>query len=436
MSNSSLYAAEGVSVALLVGGFATWAVGRAAGRGRPGFHLERVLLFAFAIRVVSAAALGLTSFGPSIRGGDEAGFVQAARLVAATPLFSGTWAHALTGHLVFSGAGGPTTESGTFHIFLMALQLRLFGATTFAMRITMATISVIGLGLIAIAVCQLAGPRAARFTAWFLALEPANIFFSTTLHKEPPLYLAEGLVVLGGALIWRRPRVGALLLMVLGCLIATATRPYVGWFLAAGATAVLLHASARGASTRVLWSIGLAALVVGVVAISTPAIVNATSNQSLAGLQNSQNANATDNSNLKLAPVNFSSRGAIVVNLPSRAFDLMFRPFPWQVGDASQQLGVIETLIVLGALFVLVRAIVTRSRLSFSTTWPLVYPALMLLIAYSLAVGNAGTGFRYRTHIIALLVGMAAILRTSATEPTRRPAVRHPGLALGVSASA
>jgi hypothetical protein len=53
---------------------------------------------------------------------------------------------------------------------------------------------------------------------------------------------------------------------------------------------------------------------------------------------------------------------------------------------------------------------------------PLVYPALFLLVAYSLSAGNAGTAFRYRTHLVAFLVAVLVVLRTARQE--KRAAVR------------
>jgi hypothetical protein len=41
---------------------------------------------------------------------------------------------------------------------------------------------------------------------------------------------------------------------------------------------------------------------------------------------------------------------------------------------------------------------------------------LFLLVAYSLTVGNAGTGFRYRTHLVTLAVGAMVILRQRVLE--------------------
>ena len=93
------------------------------------------------------------------------------------------------------------------------------------LRIEMVLFSTVGLALLSAAVWELAGPRPARIAAWILALEPANIFFSSLIHKEPLMYLAEGLVVFGGAVLWKRGKLTALIPMVVGCLLAMATRP-------------------------------------------------------------------------------------------------------------------------------------------------------------------------------------------------------------------
>jgi hypothetical protein len=36
---------------------------------------------------------------------------------------------------------------------------------------------------------------------------------------------------------------------------------------------------------------------------------------------------------------------------------------------------------------------------------------MFILVAYALSAGNAGTGFRYRTHLVTLGIAMMAILR-------------------------
>jgi hypothetical protein len=109
----------------------------------------------------------------------------------------------------------------------------------------------------------------------------------------------EGAVAFGGAVYWTRGKLWAFLPIVFGCLVATATRPYVGWFLAAAAVAVILHASLtrqRGAR-----SVLIAGTMVLLIAAFFPLVLNASSHKSLQSLQESQNANAQDTSaNLSL----------------------------------------------------------------------------------------------------------------------------------------
>ena len=56
---------------------------------------------------------------------------------------------------------------------------------------------------------------------------------------------------------------------------------------------------------------------------------------------------------------------------------------------------------------------------------PLVYPMGFLLVAYALSAGNAGTGFRYRTHIVLLAVAVLVALRKGVV-PERAPDVIVP----------
>jgi hypothetical protein len=307
-------------------------------------------------------------------------------------------------------------------MFLMALQIRLFGSTELALRTTMAVLSVVGIGLVATAVYELAGSRPSKWTAWLLVIEPANVFFSTALHKQPELYLAIGLVAFGSALAWTRTRLGALLPMALGCLIATATETYVGGFLGVACLIVLLQVSIRRLPKRARWTIGLGTVAICAGIIAIPSVAQETQAH-LTSLQQGQNQPANLNSRLSLGRVNFSTPGDVAVNLPRRMFDLAFRPYPWQLSDTNQRLALIETIFVLALLAVLARVVFTSGRSRLARAGPLAYPALLLWIAYSFADSNAGTGFRYRTGLIPLMIAIALTLRLGPTRATaRKPA--------------
>jgi hypothetical protein len=101
----------------------------------------------------------------------------------------------------------------------------------------------------------------------------------------------------------------------------------------------------------------------------------------------------------------------VLRNLPQRLFDITFRPYPWQLHDPSQQLGAVGSVIALVLLALLLRyAWLSRGEVLLLTA-PILYPLLFLLVAYALSAGNAGTGFRYRTHLVVLVVAMLVVLR-------------------------
>ncbi|MDP8910198.1 MAG: glycosyltransferase family 39 protein, partial [Chloroflexota bacterium] len=370
-------------------------------RARPGFSVGTAVAVGLVLRVAAIAGLSASGLGLTLRGGDEVNFLLSAGKIAESSFDSGAWL---------------PTEAHRLHEIVFAIQIKLGGFPEVALRVTQIGISMLGIILVLVAIHDLAGPRAARLGSWVLVLEPAGIFFSSFLHREPLLVLASGLVVFGGSKIWARLDLRGIALLGLGCAIATATRPYAGWFLIAGGLLLILHASLRRVGSQ-LRSVPLAYAVTGVVAVAAPTVLQLTSQDSLRqNLQGSQDANTSssgarggaNSNNLSLERVDFSTRSDLLRNLPRRVRDIVLRPYPWQLNNMSQRLGAIGTLVVVAALGLLLRyAIRNRGRM-LATAAPIVYPGLFLLVAYALSVGNAGTGFRYRTHLV--LLGLAALV--------------------------
>jgi hypothetical protein len=154
--------------------------------------------------------------------------------------------------------------------------------------------------------------------------------------------------------------------------------------------------------------------------LATPVILQASSKKNLQTLQQSQTANVTgagqatggaNGNNLALEQVDYSTRGAILSNLPSRMSDVLIKPFPWQLGDTSQRIGALGTMVAYALILLLLRyAWLSRGQV-FPRAAPLLYPILFLLMAYSLSAGNAGTGFRYRSHLVTLAIAAVVVLR-------------------------
>jgi hypothetical protein len=395
LSEQQLYDFECNAIAFVTGALLLWFLMRWLRRNHPGLGIARAVGFAYLIRVLLALGLNQTPIARELRGGDELLFLSQGIGLSHDSIASSAILENLTKH---------------FHVFFFSFDYRLFSAPPDMMlRIQVITFAVAGLALLAAAVYELAGPRPALVTAWVLALEPANVFFSGILHKEPFMMFAEGLVAYGGARLWKRGDLRAFAPMIVGCLIATATRPYVGWFLAAATAVMALHASVRrnSASTSVV----LAFVMLGLIGVFIPTVWNASSKKNLSQLQISQTQNATDNSNLSLERVDYSTRDKVILNLPKRVVDIVTKPYPWQLANTSQRLGLLGTTFLFVGLVLLLAALIRNGRAVMRRAGPLVYPALFLLAAYALSAGNAGTAFRYRTHLVAFLVAVLAVLR-------------------------
>ncbi len=419
---TSLATVEAFALWVLIFGWLLVLLIRFLARSRNGFSVGGPLAIGFAIRIAALLAVGsVGQLSSTLRGGDETTFLEYAKVIAAQPLGTGNIPH---GHYQLQ------TE-------LFGLQMKLGFLPINALRVTQVAIAMAGMILLVAAVYDLAGGRAARLAAWFIAFEPASIFFNSALHKEPNMELASGLVVFGGTMLWRRLDVRGILLFGLGGAIAVATRSYAGWFLVSAAVFVLLHAALRNMS-RPLRALPAVYAVAIVAFLATPAILTATSGKNLQTLQQSQNAYANgigtgsggpNTDNLKLETVDFSTRGKVLTNLPKRIRDLILKPYPWQLSDMSQRLGAVGTLVAYAVVFMLfVYGWQSRGKI-FPRAGPVLYPMLFLLVAYALAAGNAGTGFRYRTHLVTLAIAALVILREQAvlSRAARRAAAGLPG---------
>jgi hypothetical protein len=416
MTDSSLNAAEGVVLTFLVAGFVLFGVVRKLQRRRPGLDIMAPVTVAVIVRVLAVIAINASGKSAQLRGGDETTFLAYAHTLASTQWGHGWWPHGIY----------------QLQTVIFAAQLKALSLTPTAMRMTQIGIAVLGLVLIVASVWELAGPKAARLLAWILAFEPSNVFFNSEIHKEPLMVLASGLVVFGGTKLWTRFDLkGGLWPCAIGSVIAIETRAYAGWFLVIAAVFVLLHSALRRLD-RPLLALPIIYAVLGAAILLTPTLLHITSKGSLQKLQSAQsyttqtqasaNTGGANGDNLALEQVNFSTRGAVIANLPGRMLDLVVRPYPWQLSDISQELGAIGTLLSIVGIVLLLRYAWRARRRLFSLVGPFVYPMFFLLAAYSLSAGNAGTGFRYRSHIVILIAAMLVVVRQHVLEPETQTA--------------
>jgi hypothetical protein len=409
-------AGAGVVIAVLfVGVLLMFAVLR-FGRSRPGFRIGQAIAVAFVIRLLAIAAINATGLGASLRGGDENLFLYYAQLLAAQPINTHYLPH----------------SPDQLHVVLFALQIKLGFINATALRVTQTGIALLGFILMLAATYDLAGAKAATIAAWVLAFEPSSIFFNTEIHKEPLMELGAGLAVFGGVWLWKRLDVRGIAVCALGCAICILTRSYAGWFLACGCVLMVLHASLRNMARRRGAAVILVYAIVVAAAIATPTLLSATSGSNLKQLQRSSAQNSSGegqqgHSNLALEKVDLSSRSAVITSLPTKIRELLLEPYPWQVSDSSQLFGAVGTLVAYLVLLLLIRYMWLSRGHIFERAGPLIYPLLFEMLAYSVTVGNAGTGFRYRSHLVTLGICAVAVLHAHVQAERAKAAVGEGG---------
>jgi hypothetical protein len=389
-----LYQALCCLLVAALGAVALLALAQRLSRKRTGLALAYALLAAFALRAV--AAVGLSALGSTartMRGPDDAAFFDAATRLADGS--AGDWIDALAGNL---------------NTAIMALQLAVLGdAGDTSLRLGQSLMEVAGIGLLAAAVYDLAGVRAALAFAWLAAIEPTNLFFSTFLHKESLSVLGGAIVVLGLAAAWRRIDLRGLLLVATGVVVLAATRRYAGVAIAGGAALALAYFVLRDrvGVRRALTVVGcVSAIAVAAGIVLGPRVAPGP----IATLQAYQNYEPTSDVNLQLRPADVSTSAGLAKTLVVRTFDLVARPFPWQLGNLNQQLGALGTLLWLALLAAALVGFVRAAGRMRERTLVLLAPALPLIAVFALTLTNAALGFRHRVHIVLLVAGVAAIV--------------------------
>jgi len=401
--------AAGVVIMILAVGVTLMYVVLRMGRSRPGFTIGRAIAVAFGIRLLAIVAINATGLGASLRGGDENTFLSFAQQLAVQPLN-----HNYLPHGIYQ-----------LQTVLFALQIKLGFINETGIRVTQIGISLLGFVFMLAATYDLGGHRAVRLAAWCLAFEPSSIFFNTEIHKEALMELAAGLCAFGGVWLWKRLDIRGILICAIGCLIGIETRGYAGWFLACGCVLLIVHASLRNAARKgTAVTLIYAVVIAGMIA--APTLLAATSGKNLKTLRSSQAANATgageggsggaNGSNLALESTDISSRGAVITSLPKKIRELVLEPYPWELHDSSQMFGAIGTLVAYAVLILLIRYAWINRGSVFGRAGPLLYPLLFTTVAYAITVGNAGTGFRYRSHLVTLGICAMAVLRVAAQE--------------------
>lgn len=92
--------------------------------------------------------------------------------------------------------------------------------------------------------------------------------------------------------------------------------------------------------------------------------------------------------------------------IPVRMFYLLYAPFPWDIKRTTHLLGLLDAIFYIYLSFCILRN--RKSLYKNPQTLFLLIILIMYIGAYSLGVGNFGTGIRHRLKFIGILIAIAA----------------------------
>jgi Dolichyl-phosphate-mannose-protein mannosyltransferase len=404
-----LYEAEATLLCVILCALALAALVRGIRRRRPELDLRLVVGVAFGARVAVVLAQGLLgSVGETIRLTDDPTSLAEANVLAHTPLSDELWRQ---------------TFFGDFHLTFFAGQTWLLGGPGGTpLRIVQGAIAVVAIALVALAVERMAGRRAALVAAWFLALEPTTVLFTTLLHKESFVFLGEAVFLLGLVQSWTTRNFRGAPLALAGIGVILLVRPYAGQILLAAYVVFAVYLLLSGLGTERRRHPAVAGVVVA--ALAGIALI-ASSGSPLERANNLQNEDPAVNDNLQLDPVDFTTVGGLAEGVPIRVRDFLLRPYPWQAANLSQRLGVAGTLIAWALYVLLAYGLITGGRRALSRAGPFVYAGAAITLTYALSTANAGAGYRHRIQLLLVLsaavsAALADRLPSSISLPARR----------------
>ena len=395
MTDSWLFQAE---VSLIVGALVLlllWQLMLALDRRGFTASYRAPIAAGLALRLLALAiAAAVPAIGHKLTSTDEAEFIATTKVLATLPLSSAKW---LGMSLHFTEV---TPWALTYKVFGNSGELPLRFE-----QIGLSLAAVIGISATA---GKLGGRRAGLIAAWIAALEPSSAYFGGLLHQESLCTVGEALLLAALVDAWLRDNGWwhPLLAGAAGLALIFGTRSYLAFFAAVAVVLVLVGSvlCRRTGTTRGLWLLTLGAVVVALVgALAAPHVVPG----SLASLQHQLDL-PYPGANLPLPHATVTTSGGLLQTVVVRSFDLLVRPFPWQIGSAAQKAAVAGTLIWY-VLVLLTLWLIARQGLDERLV-----PALILIvcetIGFALTLVDAGEGFRHRVNLILLLTVPLAVM--------------------------
>jgi hypothetical protein len=359
------------------------------------FHLRRLLLTAFLIRVACALFLHFTGYS-RLLAPDEGTYASDGWDLALH------WLGTLPGPHWRYSTGQPM---GYFEI--NALFFAVFGQTEVPIKILNAAIGTLTIRYVFLIANQLYGVAVGRRAATLAAYFPSLILWSSVNIRDIWVILLLAFAAWQGIQFRERFNIKAIVLLALTVYATSRFRDYLVYVLLIPPIAAVLIGRREHFVRNAILSVfvataGLLMLQQGIVGRQTEARLSL---EAIAQLRQNM---ATGGSAFERG-ADISSPGGALLFLPTGLVYFFFSPFPWQVTSVLKALSLPEMLLLYYLVPSIIRGLRWTLRERFQEAFQMLLLTALIAVSYALGSGNIGTMYRHRAQAIVFVLIVASV---------------------------
>ncbi len=259
-----------------------------------------------------------------------------------------------------------------------------------------------------------------------LGLFPSLLFWSSILGKDPPVLLGIAIFSYGAVGLVARQRFHMLVWVVLGLLIASWIRIWLGAiFVTALALSYVMSSRATAVAKGAFALLVLPLFLVALRAFAERFSISTT--QDLVTTADVLSQAWAHGGSAQVIKSGFDSLGTMLLFMPIGAFTALFRPLPFEVMNVFGMLAGLENALLLGMLLAGLRR--------WGLRWlaePVLLWAAVTVTTWAAAYGfvsyqNLGSAFRFRAQVVAILLMLVLALAFGGRQRTAAEEGAPPG---------
>jgi hypothetical protein len=254
---------------------------------------------------------------------------------------------------------------------------------------------------------KITNPLSARYTLYITSLAPSMILWSTLNLRDSFAILSITSSIYYAISLKENFQVGDVVKFGLSMILVTALRSYMFAILGL-ALALSFVGFRKGHMTRDFFVGLFMALVIAYIFRSLNlGESDALKNASFEQMHNMRVGLASGNSAYAVG-TDVSSPTKALLFLPVGIVYFLFTPFPWQISGIRQLLAFPEVLLFYILFPSMVRGLRRAIKEDLVRWLPVLLPAFLVTVTYSIVEGNVGTAFRHKAQVLGLYFILAA----------------------------